>query len=169
MRAKVLCPSGIPAFIDRHVHVWANLVKSSVFTHGAEIPLLQHRQPVLLNERQELERRLPLGRSATVSHLLDRRWLVFRLPGKDRLADMVVLAQRLEFAGRQFLRENKAIFIEGPHRFLVDGPGRKHSLDRTVDCFEGIALELAFSPPWSISNSAPVSISASRSAFVFRR
>jgi len=118
--------------------------RSNATYHPAEVQLREHLQPVLLHEREELERRpaWPLGAGFP---LLNRRLARVQITGKDRLADMVVLAERLDLTRRQFLRDHKAVLIEGPHRFLVDGPSRKHAFDSAMDCFEGIALDLAFS------------------------
>ena len=74
------------------------LAQRSNATHPSlEAQLREHLQPVLLHEREELER-WPAWALGTGFPLLNRRLARVQITGKDRLADMVVLAERLDLA-----------------------------------------------------------------------
>jgi len=64
---------------------------------------------------------------------------------EDWLANVILLAQRLDLAWGQLLPDGQAGLIEGPHRLLVDAACSIHTFDAGVDRFEGIALEHALS------------------------
>ena len=102
----------------------------------------EYLQSVFLHYRQELERHAA-GFLGSRLPLLHRRFTRIQIAGKDRLADVQALTERLDLVRCNRGWRDETGYIKAPHSRLVDSSSSIHTRDAAVDGLKSIGFVFA--------------------------